>query len=93
MTKLAKFAAVAGMCLAAAMTPSVTLAQPGPSYDLSWWNISNGGGTISGGVYKLTATIGQPDGNAVSEGGNFRLTGGFLHGSRLTSGLRDWALY
>jgi len=30
-------------------------------YEISWYTIDGGGGTSSGGPYKLTGTIGQPD--------------------------------
>lgn len=68
-------------------------AQSTPGFDISWWDISNGGGRSTGGSFTLTGTIGQPDGNATSTGGDFKLTGGFLHGSPANSGAQHWALY
>jgi hypothetical protein len=53
---------------------SVVLAQGG--YELTWANISSGGGSSEGGVYALSGTIGQPDAGTLS-GGSFTLTGGF----------------
>ena len=45
-------------------------------YSIGWQTIDGGGGTSTGGVYTLTATIGQPDAGAMS-GGNYTLQGGF----------------
>jgi hypothetical protein len=58
------------------------LAQTGDGYDLSWWTISSGGGTVSdGGIrYTLTGTSGQSDVGEVLTGGDFILAGGFLPG-------------
>ena len=52
-------------------------AQTGSDYDLSWWTIDAGGSTnTSGGVYSLSATIGQPDAST-SSGSGYSLVGGF----------------
>jgi len=58
------------------------LAQSGGSYDLSWWTVGSGGGTVSdGGIrYTLIGTLGQSDVGEVLTGGNFILAGGFLPG-------------
>ena len=58
------------------------LAQTGDGYDLSWWTISGGGGTVSdGGMrYTLAGTFGQSDVGEVLAGGDFILAGGFLPG-------------
>jgi hypothetical protein len=58
------------------------LAQTGGRYELSWSTIDGGGGTASGGPYKINCTIGQPDA-AYSSGGNYELLGGFLTGGPL----------
>jgi hypothetical protein len=57
---------------------SVALAD----YKIVWSTIDGGGGTSSGGTYKLTGTIGQPDA-AYSTGGNYELLGGFWPGGPL----------
>ncbi|MFO0838574.1 MAG: hypothetical protein U1D55_08585 [Phycisphaerae bacterium] len=46
------------------------------SFDLSWNAVAGGGGTLSGGSFSVTATIGQP---AVGEmsGGGFTVRAGF----------------
>ena len=46
------------------------------AYDLDWWTVDGGGNTSSGGVYSLSATIGQPDAESLS-GGDFTLAGGY----------------
>jgi len=57
-------------------------AQTGGDYILTWSTIDGGGGTSSGGTYKLVGTIGQPDA-AYSAGGNYELLGGFWPGGSL----------
>jgi hypothetical protein len=53
---------------------SVVLAQG--DYDLPWFTVDGGGGTIGGGAYTLSGTIGQPDAGVLS-GGPYTLVGGF----------------
>jgi hypothetical protein len=55
-------------------------AQSGGGYDLTWNNVSNGGGTSSGSGYELNGTIGQADAGAASNGGCL-LSGGFWYAS------------
>ena len=43
---------------------------------IDWSTMDGGGGTSTGGVYTLTATIGQPDAGTLT-GGNYTLQGGF----------------
>lgn len=61
---------------------SLALGQSGGDYILDWSTIDGGGGTSSGGQYRLTGTIGQPDA-AYSAGGNYELLGGFWPGGPL----------
>jgi len=56
---------------------STAVAQSGGGYDLSWATIDNGGGSISGGGYKLEGTIGQPDAGPSIGGSGYTLSGGF----------------
>ena len=51
-------------------------------YRIVWSTIDGGGGQSSGGQYKLTGTIGQPD-TDYSAGGNYELLGGFWPGGLL----------
>ena len=51
-------------------------------YQIVWSTIDGGGGTSSGGQYKLTGTIGQPDAS-FSAAGNYELLGGFWPGGPL----------
>jgi len=54
----------------------VVLAQTGGGFDLSWWTVDNGGGSLSGDGYTLLNTMGQPDAATLS-GGGYTLYGGF----------------
>jgi hypothetical protein len=45
-------------------------------YSISWWKVAGGGGTSTGSLYTVSATIGQHEAGAMS-GGPFSLTGGF----------------
>jgi hypothetical protein len=60
--------------LALALWPALLPAQ---SFSIDWHKISGGGGTTTGGVYSLNATIGQHDAGGLLSGGNFSLSGGF----------------
>jgi hypothetical protein len=53
------------------------LAQP---YVIDRYTIDGGGGAITGGVFRLTATIGQHDAGPTMTNGGFALTGGFWAG-------------
>lgn len=48
----------------------------GQSFSIDRSTIAGGGGTSTGGVYRVSATIGQPDAGT-SSGGGFTLQGGF----------------
>ncbi len=67
--------------LAALLGVSISLAQTGGGYDLSWNTIDGGGGASNGGGYEVSGTIGQPDAGPVMTGGSFELTGGFWPGA------------
>ena len=62
--------------VALALVVSVALAQPGSGYDLSWWTVDGGGGTLAGNGYSLSSTAGQLDAAAWS-GEGYTLAGGF----------------
>lgn len=76
-SKLSKSTAGILTCILAGLvvfaSSSVGSAQ---SYSIDWYTIDGGGGTSTGGVYSVSATIGQPDAGTMS-GGNFTLVGGF----------------
>ncbi len=57
----------------------VALAQTGPILDLSWNTIDGGGGVSTGGGFKLSGTIGQPEAGVMS-GVGFEIVGGFWPG-------------
>ena len=67
------------LVLLALALPSAARAQSGGPYDLTWSNVS-AGGSVSGGSYTLTASVGQPDAGMLS-GGSYTLAGGFLGGA------------
>ena len=50
------------------------------AFELNWHTINGGGGTMSGGDFELTVSIGQPDAG-VATGGEFEMAGGFIPGA------------
>jgi hypothetical protein len=66
--------------LVLAQSPAAS-AQLSASYDLSWWTVDGGGGTIGDGAYALSGTAGQPDAGLALGGGTYTLAGGFWHGA------------
>ncbi len=48
----------------------------GNDYNITWYTIDGGGGTSSGGSFKLEGTVGQHDA-AYSQGPQYKLYGGF----------------
>ena len=71
---------------------SVTLAQSGGGYNLSWWTVDGGGGALSGSGYTLGGTAGQPDAG-ILEGGGYTLNGGFWGGVAHTDHLTPTAAF
>ena len=65
---------ITSLCILFLLAPTVS-----GDYVLEWNTIDSGGGTISGGSYTLTGTIGQPDAT-YSDGGRYELLGGFWPG-------------
>ena len=49
-------------------------AQP---YTIDWYTIDGGGGSMSGGGYTLSGTVGQPDAGGPMAGAGFTLSGGY----------------
>src|SRR5689334_20302326 len=47
------------------------------TYSVDWYKIAGGGGTSTGGTYRVSGTLGQPDAGRPMTGGNYSLTGGF----------------
>ena len=66
--------------LAVAVAVGAASAAQSTSYDLSWWTVDGGGGTLQGGGYTLRGTAGQPDA-ATWAGGGYALAGGFWGGA------------
>lgn len=71
-----KLALIGLILLLMATAVTITVAQTGGGFDLSWSTIDGGGGSSSGGDFALSGTIGQPDAGELS-GGAYVLTGGF----------------
>jgi hypothetical protein len=62
-------------------------------YSIRWYTIDGGSGTSSGGPYKISGTIGQPDAGYHS-GGLYELLGGFWVGGPLCIvNLEDFATF
>jgi hypothetical protein len=66
------------------------LAQGG-DYDLSWWTVEGGGGSLAAGGYALSGTLGQPDAGTW-QGGDYQLLGGFWAGGALVAP-EDYRVY
>ena len=65
-----------GPIVLALLIASVAVAQIGSGYDLTWQTIDGGGGSTSGGGYRLDQTLGQVDAG-VQSGGGYVLQGGY----------------
>ena len=76
---------VLGLTCALLLSVSLTFAQTGSGYELSWWTADGAGGTLQGGGYTLQSTAGQPDAGLL-EGGGYLLAGGFWTGSQAADG-------
>jgi len=70
-------ALIAGLTLA-----GLALAAP---FTSDWHTIDSGGGTLSGGSFTISGTIGQADAGTLAKGSNFRVSGGFWQNALLTS--------
>jgi hypothetical protein len=72
----------------------LAVAQSGGGYDLSWWTVDGGGGTVDGsgppGAYSLAGTIAQPDAGRLA-GGGYTLAGGFWVGAG--GAAREYGIY
>ncbi len=67
-----------GICLMVSFTTVVGFAD----FELTWHTIDGGGVTSTGGDFKVSGTIGQPDAGLMV-GGGFELSGGFWHAATL----------
>jgi hypothetical protein len=64
----------------------------GDEYAVDWWTIDCGGaiGTVTGGEYALSGTIGQFDAGTTMAGGDYQAVGGFWTGGMgITSDVAD----
>lgn len=82
LSKPRTYALVTVLVVAAVLTISlarVASAAPNGGYEVFWYTVDGGGGTSSGGGYRLDGTIGQPDAGS-QQGGVYELAGGFWAG-------------
>ena len=83
MTKKISLMILLSLLIGIALLFSLSTAQadPGGSYQLTWWTVDGGGTTFNqdGGDYSLGGTAGQPDA-ALWSGGAYTLSGGFWAG-------------
>jgi hypothetical protein len=71
----------------------VCCATVSADYKIDWYTINGGGGTMTGGQYKLTGTIGQPDAGYSAQG-DIEVLGGFWPGGPIcTVTLEDFAKF
>ena len=76
-----KVLSIALVLAAVLLAGGTALAQTGNSYDLTWWTVDGGGGTISGGNFTLAGTAGQPEPGPALTGGDYTLYSGFWPGA------------
>ena len=50
-------------------------------YEMDWWTVDGGGGTLSNDNYSLSGTAGQAEAGAALEGGSYTLIGGYWYGA------------
>jgi hypothetical protein len=76
-----------------AVAGSIEFAAAPPAFEVDWWTVDSGGAQeLSGGVFTLNSTTGQPDAGKLS-GGPFVLYGGFWLASFEPTVVRHWQLY
>src|SRR5204862_1743204 len=63
-------------CSLALLLSLAALGASAQNFSIDWFTVDGGGGTSTGGVYSVSATIGQPDAGTMS-GGAYTLDGGF----------------
>jgi hypothetical protein len=67
------------ICFAIGML--LALSSAAQNFSIDWFKVSGGGGVSTGGVYRISGTIGQHDAGPTITGGGYVLNGGF------------WAIY
>ncbi len=76
------------LLLSGLLLTSTALTSSSQSYDLSWWTVDGGGGTLHAqGGYSLSGTVGQADAGLL-EGSGYALSDGFWAG-----GAQIWRTY
>jgi len=82
---------LASVCLM--LVAGSALAQTGGDYDLTWWTVDGGGGTVEGSGYTLIGTVGQPEPGPSLTGGDYTLLSGFWSAGGAISPPTDEYLY
>lgn len=62
-----------------ALTLGLAFSQSFAQFEISKYTINSGGAKMSGGIYEVSASIGQTDASTTQIGGTFSLNGGFWH--------------
>lgn len=76
-TRVPPSAAPDGMMLPLIILVSLAVGVASAQYAISWHTVDGGGGTSTGGVYRVSGTIGQPDAGGQMTNGQYAVTGGF----------------
>lgn len=74
---LCSLTVIAILAVTFALIKFPALAQSGGQFEITKSVVAGGGGSASGGIFGLDATVGQSVGGAVMTGGNFSLGSGF----------------
>lgn len=59
------------------LASSLCLSASAQQYSIDWATVDGGGGTSTGGVYSVSATLGQPDASETVTNAHYSITGGF----------------
>ena len=77
---------VLALVLVLALAGGVIAAVP-DTFEIAWFTVDSGGGSMSGSGYTIDGTIGQPDAASTS-GGGYTLDGGFWNPQNAASSSR-----
>jgi len=64
-----------------------------PAFEIPWWTVDGGGAqTLSGGIYSIRSTVGQPDAGTLT-GGVYVLEGGYWNKGSGPAASSAWQQY